>query len=143
MATAINQKEVAFLTRDTAFLATNNETLTKALEEDLRGLEETVLLENEEESLNLLKKNMELMIQAEHELIKSRFDDLKKYKQVIRQVNENLDVLAHIQMQEGKRDVIKSKKDLDTIELFTRIEIYFLIGLAVIALLIILYKPKS
>jgi len=143
MATAISQKEVAFLTQDTAFLATNNEELTNALEKDLRAFEETMLLEKEEEALGRLRKNMELMLQEEEELIRTEFADQENYKRVIRQVNENLDILAHIQMEEGRRDVIKSKKDMDTIELFTQLEIYFLIFLAVIALLIILYKPKA
>jgi hypothetical protein len=143
MATAINKKEVAFLTLDTAFLVTNNESLTQALEEDLQAFEETMLLRREEESLDLLRKNMALMLNAEEELMKSQFADLENYKQVIRQVNENLDVLAHIQMQEGKRDVIRSKQNLDTVELFTRLEVYFLIFLAVVALLIIIYKPKT
>lgn len=143
MVTAINQKEVAFLTRDTAFIATNNEALTNALKNDLQLLENRVLLDKEEELLSRLSEHLEVMLNSEETLMKNTFTDLGDYKQVIIQVNENLDKLAHIQMEEGRQGVLKSKRDMDTIELFTRIEIYFLIGLAVIALLIILYKPKS
>lgn len=141
MSTAINKKEVAFLTLDTIFIASRNSELNEALRSDLLQFEQTRLTNEEEESLNLLKTNIEQMLQSEDELIKSKFTRLDHYKQVIKKVNDNLDVLAHIQMQEGKRHFESSQKDLMTVELFTQMEIYFLIALALIALVIIIYKP--
>ena len=80
MATAINQKEVAFLTRDTAFIATDNEAFTNALKEDIQALEETILLDKEVELLNLLKKNMAVMLHEEEKLMKIGLAKLSEAK---------------------------------------------------------------
>lgn len=143
ISTTINKKEVAFLTQDTAYLAANNAALSDTLNSDLLKIKDTNLIEREEEYLNTLKEKIAVMLQSENELIQNQFSTLDEYKTVIREVNETLDVLAHIQMKEGKRVFIRSQKDMDSVELFTQLEIYFLIGLAIIALIIILYKPRT
>ncbi len=143
MSTTINKKEVAFLTQDTAYLAANNTALSDTLNSDLLKIKDTNLIENEEGYLKTLKEKIALMLQSENELIQNQFSTLDDYKTIIGEVNETLDELAHIQMKEGKRVFIKSQKDMDSVELFTQLEIYFLIGLAIIALIIIFYKPET
>jgi len=58
-------------------------------------------------------------------------------------VKENLYDLAKIQLSEGRRQMHISQKSVDTIELFTHIEIYMLIILAIIVQVIVIYKPKA
>ena len=143
MATAINKKEVAFLTQDTAFLATQNTVLTEALNADIQQFEQTSYTDKEAASLALLKKDIEVMLKAEEELIATNFEDYDRYNVCIKDLNDHLDALAHIQMQEGKKQFITSQRKMVTVELFTKIETYLLIFLGVIALVIIFYKPKS
>ena len=143
MATAINKKEVAFLTQDTAFLATQNTVLTEALNADIQQFEQTSYTDKEAASLALLKKDIEVMLKAEEELIATNFEDYDRYNVCIKDLNDHLDALAHIQMQEGKKQFITSQRKMVTVELFTKIETYLLIFLGVIALIIIFYKPKS
>ncbi len=143
MSTTINKKEVAFLTEDTAFLKTDNDKLTEALKNDLLKFQQTKLTEKEEQTLGLFRQNLQSMLKEEDILLKSNFTNIGDYKKVIEEVNRNLDVLAHIQMQEGKRHLIRSQRSMVTMELFTRLEIYFMIILAVIALIIIFYKPRD
>lgn len=143
MATAINQKEVAFLTQDTVFLTSENATLTEALKNDIQKFEQTNLTSKEIESLDLLKADIDLMLKAENELVEFQFASYDNYSKIIKELNKHLDALAHIQMQEGKKQFITSQRKMSTIELFTQIETYFLIILAVIALIIVLYKPKE
>jgi hypothetical protein len=58
-------------------------------------------------------------------------------------VQGNLERLAGIQILEGKRQVEKTKDVMDSIELFTKIEIYVLIILALLMQFVVLYSPKS
>lgn len=143
MATAINQKEVAFLTQDTAFLTTRNALLTKSLNDDIIKFEQASYTEKEAEALALLKADIELMLTEEKALIETQFANYEGYSEIIKELNSHLDVLAHIQMQEGKKQFVSSQRKMVTIELFTKIETYLMIVLGVIALIIIFYKPTS
>ena len=51
--------------------------------------------------------------------------------------------MAKIQLIEGEKQMSISKKAIDKIDLFTSIEIYILIVLAIIVQGIILYTPKK
>jgi hypothetical protein len=46
-------------------------------------------------------------------------------------------------LEEGSRQLKISRRAIDTIELFTQIEIYILIFLAIIVQIIVMYKPKE
>lgn len=142
MATVINQKEVSFLTKDTASIKAKNEKLNEALKSDLLKFNPSSVTAKEAESLEQLKKNLTLMFESESELLQNQFTSLDNYKAIIVKVNSNMDVLAHIQLEEGKRELINSKRNLASVELFTKIEIYFLILFAVIALIIIFRKTQ-
>ena len=142
MATAINQKEVSFLTKDTVSIKAKNEKLNDALKSDLLKFDPNSVTAREAESLELLKKNLTLMFESESELLQNQFASLDDYKRIIAKVNSNMDVLAHIQMEEGKRQLINSKRNLASVELFTQLEIYFLIFFAAIALIIIFRKTR-
>ena len=142
MATAINQKEVAFLTKDTSSIKAINEKLTNTLKSDLLKFNRSNVTDKEAECLDQLNKNLELMFDVESQLLQNQFASLDSYKTIIERVNSNMDVLAHIQMMEGKRQFISSQRNMVTVELFTQLEIYFLILLAVIALIIIFRKTQ-
>lgn len=143
MATAINQKEVAFLTQDTATIRANNKELTDALKNDLLELNRTNVTGKEEECLERLTTKLESMFEVEDNLLQDQFTSLDDYKTIIARVNSEMDILAHIQMKEGKKQYISSQRNMGTIELFTQLEIYFLILLAMIALIIIFRKNQA
>ena len=46
-------------------------------------------------------------------------------------------------MEEGKRQVMISEKAMSSIELFTQMEIYVLLGLAILVQILIMYKPRT
>ena len=58
-------------------------------------------------------------------------------------VKGNLISLSAIQLEEGRKQVSISKKAIDVVELFTNMEIYILIFLAVLIQIIIIYSPKK
>lgn len=57
-------------------------------------------------------------------------------------LKNTLDELSDIQMAEGKRLYHRAQKEFDLVDLFTKAEIYFLIGLAVVIQIVVFYKPK-
>ena len=58
-------------------------------------------------------------------------------------IKDNLDDLAEIQINEGSRQMSISKRAIDTVELFTQIEIFILVFLAVLIQVIVMYNPKE
>ena len=142
MATAINQKEVAFLTKDTVSIKANNHRLTDALKNDLGKFNPSSVTASEVERLEQLKNNLDAMFKAEAALLENEFSSLDDYKKIIERVNENMDVLAHIQMKEGKKQLITSQRNMAAVELFTQLEIIFLVLFAAIALIIIFRKTR-
>ena len=142
MATAINQKEVAFLTKDTVSIKANNHRLTDALKNDLGNFNPSSVTASEVESLDQLKNNLDAMFKAEAALLENEFSSLDDYKKIIERVNETMDVLAHIQMKEGKKQLITSQRNMAAVELFTQVEIIFLVLFAAIALIIIFRKTR-
>lgn len=60
----------------------------------------------------------------------------------IANIKQNLYDLSEIQISEGKNQMLISQKAIDTVELFTEIEIYVLIVLALLVQVIVMYKPK-
>ena len=142
MATVINQKEVAFLTRDTIFIKASNPALTEKLKSDLMTFSRTKVTSKQNEYLTRLQENLELMFRRENELLKNQFTTIDQYKIIIARVNENMDVLAHIQMNEGKREFMQSQRDLVSIGIFSWLEIIAMTLFAVISLVLIYREPK-
>jgi hypothetical protein len=56
-------------------------------------------------------------------------------------INGNLRDLSKVQLEEGKRQIEMSNKAMETIDLFTQVEIIFLVLMAIMVQVIILYKP--
>ena len=61
----------------------------------------------------------------------------------LQSIKANLNNLSKIQLIEGSRQMSISKRAIDTIELYTQIEIYVLVFLAIIIQIIVMYKPKN
>lgn len=69
--------------------------------------------------------------------------DRQAYTSVLIDLQKSLFDLSKIQVEEGRRQLYIGKKAIYSIELLKKIEVYFLILLAVIVQLLILYKPKQ
>ena len=105
--------------------------------------ESTRLTENESKIFNELKTNLEALKTLEITYINSRFKQKDLLNQRISELKQNLSELSKIQISEGKRQMSISKKAIDIVELFTHIEIYLLVFLAIIIQIIVMYKPKK
>jgi len=139
----IHRKEIALVTSDTNFYQQENSTTNKIVSELLQQFASTELTSKEKDIFRHLKNNIEQLQTNEAELRLTQPAFQSKQADLIKSINTNLNALATIQLEEGKRQVMISDRAISSIELFTQIEIYFLIALAIIIQFLIMYKPKS
>ena len=139
---AVQEKKIAIITADEAFLGQRNGAVNKNLETLMERYEATKLTKNEAVAFESLRENIQALWSSEA-ATKDSFSGNVKLLGMIAQIEANLDELSEIQISEGRRQVSISKRATDSIELFTQLEVYVLIFLAIVIQVIILYKPRK
>jgi hypothetical protein len=143
MLRSVQEKEVAVALKDTAFFQQRNSVLNQDIQGSIRRFEQTKLTTEERKIFNELKNNIEALKDSEKAFEEAGFVDNSKLASQIANVKRNLYDLTKIQLDEGGRQVAISQKAIDTVELFTQIEIYLLVFLAVLIQIIVMYKPRK
>jgi hypothetical protein len=139
----VQEKEVAKASNDFVFFNKRNKVVNDSIEQLTIKFLRTEMTEREARvfndlQLNLVKlKGLESSIDLEQEVEKGDFKI-----QLVR-IKENLHDLSKIQLVEGKRQVFLSERAMDTVDLFTKLEILVLIILAVLVQIIVIYRPKQ
>ncbi|MEW4924414.1 MCP four helix bundle domain-containing protein [Algibacter sp. 2305UL17-15] len=143
MLKAVHEKEVAVALSDSLFFLQENDKINNDVQSLISRYEQTKLTSEESSVFEDLKDNFQSLKIAEGSYIASYPKDENNLVEQISEVKENLSELSKIQLNEGRRQMSISKKALETVELFTHIEIYLLIFLAIIIQIIIMYNPKK
>ena len=143
MLKSVQQKELAVSTLDSAFFSTKNSMVNDNLQSLVARFEETKLTDEETDELEDLKRNVRLLIDSESQFLNSGYRDDSQVVDHIENLKTNLDSLSKIQISEGSRQMSISRRALDKVELFTQIEIYVLVILAIIIQVIVMYQPKE
>ncbi len=138
----INQKEHAILMADITFFKVNNLKINNDINALLQKFENTNLTLEEAQVFNTLKNQVITLNKIEINDLDDLNNDKIKMLNHIKTVKNTLYNLSKIQLKEGERQVSLSNKAFSTIELFTQIEIYILVFLAIIIQIVILYYPK-
>jgi hypothetical protein len=139
MSSIIQEKQIAVLTLDTPFLENKNNKHNQALNQLIDKYRLTKLTEKEEFVFNQLQEELKSLKQKERPTTdRTDAEVLKSFEKI----NKNLHELSKIQVDEGRRQVFISDKAKDMINLFTQVEIIFLVIMALLIQIIILYKPK-
>lgn len=139
MSSIMQKKQVAALTSDTVFFTKRNEPLNQELQHKVDSYSRTRLTEEEKEVFTQLKSELIKLKESESRALAVSSNEMLSR---IQNVDMLLNDLSKIQIQEGKRQVSISNRAKDAINLFTQGEIIFLIIMAVLVQIIILYKPK-
>jgi len=139
----VHHKEIALIAGDTNFYKNENEASNQIIDELLVQFSSTELTSKEQDLFDHLEENIEQLQgnEAKRSFSNSAFSE--KQRSLIADIKSKLNSLATIQLEEGKRQVMISDRAVSSIELFTQIEIYFLIALAILIQFLIMYKPKS
>ncbi|MGB3606879.1 MAG: MCP four helix bundle domain-containing protein [Psychroserpens sp.] len=140
---AIQDKEIAALTIDSTFYKERNAALNANIKDHITQYELTTLTKEERRVFDDFTKNLAALQNAETGFMQSDFGTKDKVVTQISRVKDNLAALSKIQLNEGRRQMSISKKAVDAVELFTQIEIYLLIFLAVVIQIIVIYNPKE
>jgi len=143
MSEAIHTKELAIALADSIYYIKQNKEANQEIGELISRYELTRLTENESKIFKELKNNFETLKTLEITYVESSFKQKDLLNQHITELKQNLSELSKIQINEGRKQMSISKKAIDTVELFTQIEIYLLVFLAIIIQIIVMYNPKK
>lgn len=139
----INKKEIAAIKADSSFYTNQNNLIDNEIDNYLIRYDQTKLTTKERALLGDFKDNYQVLRENESKFIQSNFMQNALLLQQFPMVKSNLENLAAIQLKEGGRQLQISRRAMDSVELFTQIEIYILIFLAIIVQIIVMYKPKE
>lgn len=135
----IHQKEIAVALSDTSFFNNKNDEVNAQINQLLEAFGKTKMTPKEVKIFRRLKDDLD-----KKNNIKNVTDKNKEhYKKQIESVHDNLYKLNKIQLQEGRNKMLVSQKAFKGVELFTQIEIYLLIFIAIALLFVIFYNPKK
>lgn len=143
MAMVINEKQIAIVSNDSLGFQKNNEKANRDLIDLIERYEQTKLTENEQFVFNRLKDELSNLKRLEQSYFRSDHIDDINLIQSTEKITQHLYDLSKIQLKEGRRQVSLSDKAMDTIDLLTQGEIVFLVLMAILIQIIILYKPKD
>jgi hypothetical protein len=139
----IHRKEIAAVKSNEDFYSTQNDQINQELENLMIRYDQTKLTPEEKNLLSSFKENLNDLMKVEKDYIESNYRESSNLLAQFPDVKKDLQSLASIQLKEGGRQLKISRRAMDTIDLFTQIEIYILILLAIIVQIIIMYKPKQ
>ncbi|MBD0823022.1 MCP four helix bundle domain-containing protein [Aestuariibaculum marinum] len=143
MLKSVQQKELAVSLSDSTFFQNENALVNDKLQSLISRFEQTKLTSEEAKVFKDLKRNVQSLITSENEFLNSDYSDNSQMVNHIESLKSNLNDLSKIQLTEGNRQMSISKRAVDTVELFTQIEIFILVFLAVLIQIIVMYKPKE
>jgi len=139
----VHQKEMALIKQDSNFYKTENLKVETGLSNLLTRFENTKLTQNELKIFEKLTNDLQELNQLELKYQNSNYQNSKQLKVQLEKVKQDLNDLSDIQIDEGGRQLSISKKALQNVELFTQLEIYILIFLAIVIQIIVIYRPKQ
>jgi hypothetical protein len=142
MSLLIKKKEIAVAVADSIFFRGENDKLDVALRDFIKRYERTRLTAKEQDIFKDFQEHLLMLNNAEKDFLDSNLANKEKVLNRLSQINEDLYGLSKIQLDEGRRQMGFSNRTMETIDLLTRIEIVFLVLMAVLVQIIILYKPK-
>lgn len=143
MMNSIHKKEIALVKKDINFYKIENSKIDAKIDNLILKFENTKLTNSESGIFDNLKNNLNALFEVEKKLKDSNYTYNSKALSQIQRVKQDLDDLSEIQLDEGSRQLSISKRAIDNVELFTQLEIYVLIIMAIAIQIIIIYKPKN
>ncbi len=142
------EKRIAFLLSDSNFYSTKNAAINDSIYTLIDKFSKTQLTSNETHYLERLYNNFKDVEILENQSLNNK-DILqdKEWRNTMEtkllRLRNNLNYLSDIQINEGKRELARVNRAFNTIDLFTNIEIAFLVLIGIITLLIVLYPTKQ
>lgn len=139
----VHEKQMAAALSDDTFFKEKNRSVNNTLKTLNASYLNTNLTPKEERVFKDLQVNFNKLTDLENSIDNGQLENASAYKQQINLIKENLHELSQIQITEGSRQSLISKEAFKSVEWFTQVEIYFLVFLAILIQILVIYKPKS
>jgi hypothetical protein len=139
----IYEKEIASAASDPDFFINRNKMVNNEIDDLIIKFQTTKLTSAEEKVFAGLKTNYNQLRKLENEVSFEEGIKDNPFNSQIDRIQKNLADLSNIQLEEGKRQLVISKKAVKEVELFTLGENIMLIILAIMLLIIVFLYPKK
>lgn len=139
----VQEKEMALAISDSTFFQGKNQKINNEIQQLIAKYDQTKLTRKEQEILSNLKEELKDLKALEEDYLNSTASNNRELFKSIDEIAHNLYDLSKVQLKEGRRQMFISNETMSTIDLFTQIEIIFLILMAIIVQIIIFYNPKQ
>ncbi|MDX1446350.1 MCP four helix bundle domain-containing protein [Lishizhenia sp.] len=139
----VQKKKLTLATADTLLFERNHANLSDKIDVLIEKYEQTKLTKKESDIFEVLKTQLESFDKMELDYFSGELSEKDAFVELIAGIDESLYKLSKLQVSEGKLQMLKSNKAMESIELFTQIEIIFLVIAGILIQIIILYTPKS
>lgn len=136
-------KELAYALNDTLYLKTENNLVNAEIAKSLEMFNRSGATKQEQYALIDLNENHERLIRYESKNTIEGPLYTSECANLFSAINSSISDLAAEQMKEGKNQTKLAANAVDSVKLYSKIEIYMLIFLALILQVIILYNPKK
>ncbi|ANW95698.1 chemotaxis protein [Wenyingzhuangia fucanilytica] len=141
IALLVHEKEIAMITSDSLYFQKRSHKIDMEIDGYITRYEQTKLTDKELALFNDLKKQLDHLNKIEK--VYNQSTHQKETLQLIESITLNLQNLSKVQLDEGKHQMFISNKVMKTIDIFTHIEIIFLVVMAILVQIIIFYNPKK
>ncbi|MDO3694794.1 chemotaxis protein [Wenyingzhuangia sp. chi5] len=139
----IHEKETALISSDSLFYQKRNKQTNDEIKNYIEVYDQTKLTSKEHILFNEFKNEFNHLKKLEESYVGSKSVNKSELLKSIDKITNKLQSLSKIQLEEGKQQMFISNKTIKTIDLFTQIEIVFLIMMAILVQFIIFYDPKK
>lgn len=135
----IHDKELAATAGDLIYFTDKNSKANLEIDQLMEQFLSTETTKQEAETFQVFQED----IQEVRALEPPTEESIEVYKKKILEVKEGLYKLAKIQVREGRNQMLISRNAMKEVELFTSIEIYLMIFLAIAIQIIVMYRPSE
>ncbi len=143
MGLLIQEKEMALASENASFFQERNEKVNLEFQQLIAQYKETKLTDEERAIFSNLKENVNRLKQKEKASDNFEEGNREALFKTISNIVQDLYDLSKVQLKEGRREMERSKRAMETVTLFTQIEIIILIVIAVLIQILILYNPSK
>lgn len=138
-----HQKELAYALNDSIYLQSQNDVVNAKINELLQMFDRTGVTRKEKAIVDKLNENHAKLIHLESNTQLQDTLYSSDCAEIFSAINTNISELSAVQVREGRNQKFLARDALKTVKLFSKIEIYVLILLALVLQIIILYNPKE
>ncbi|MGK7394370.1 MAG: hypothetical protein ACNS62_07345 [Candidatus Cyclobacteriaceae bacterium M3_2C_046] len=138
------EKVLSVATLDSGFNSDNQVDLNNEMDRLIELFRNTKLTQREARVFDDLQNDFMAIRNFENKLNNGfAREEKQQYKDLLADLNQTIYDLSKIQLDEGRRQLEIAKRAVRSTNLLTTIEVYFLIFLAILLQVIVIYKPKQ